>query len=317
MNENRRLLLKALALQGMALAPYAHADNYPQRPISLILPFGPGGATDNVVRMLAEKAGQKLGQAIVIENRPGASGMLGANHVAKAKADGYSLAIAPEPIFSIPYLQKAQFDPVTDFTYIIQLSGYALSISANANSSINSWKDVVEKAKAQPEKLSYGTTGINGTMHLTMEKIANSLNIKLNHVAFKGEAEIINALMGNHIDLAITAGSIAPMVEAKKAKPLLVWTKSRVKKWPDTPTLSDIGLNWVATAPFGVIGPRNLDPSITRKLHDAFKFALEEQQTKNLLESLNQEASYLSSDDYQAYASQAIKASKSLFPAGS
>lgn len=313
MDRKRRSILTAAMFGSLALPQVSWASGYPEKPITLIVPFGPGGATDNVVRAMAERARRNLGQSIIIENKPGAAGMLGANQISKMKADGYTLAIAPDPIFIIPYLQKTQFDPVTDFTYVIQLSGYALNVSANTNSTIKSWRDVVEQARARPGEISYGTTGVNGTMHLTMEKISDIQKIKLNHVAFKGEAEIINALMGNHIDLAVTAGSIASMVEADKAKPLLIWTRNRIEKWPDTPTLSDIGIDLVATAPFGIVAPRQLDPAITSKLHDAFKAALEDEEIKNLLASLNQEISYLSSDDYQEYAANAIQASKSRF----
>lgn len=284
-----------------------------RKAIVLVLPFGPGGATDNVMRTMAEKASRQLGQPIVIENRPGASGMLGANHVAKASSDGYTIAIAPDPIFVIPYLQKAQFDPATDFTYIIQLSGYALGVAASTAAQFKTWKDVVEQARRKPGEISFGTTGVNGTMHLTMEEISRRLNIQLNHVAFKGEGEIINALMGGHIDLAVTAGSIAPMVQSGKARSLLMWTSDRIAQWPDVPTLKDIGIDKVATAPFGLIGPKNLNADVAIQLHDAFKAALDDRQLQELLLSLNQVPSYLNGADYRQYAFDKISASKLVF----
>lgn len=170
-SSRRRQLATALALS--PLFAQAQTSAFPNRPITLIVPFPAGGATDNLVR---------------------------------ATPDGYTLSIMPEPVFRLPHLQKMQFDPLNDFSYVIHLSGYALGIATRSQSAWKNWADVVADAKRRPGQISYGTTGVNGTMHITIEEMAQRTGIKLNHVPYKGESEIIAALMGGHIDLGSTAG---------------------------------------------------------------------------------------------------------------
>ncbi|MHA7599889.1 tripartite tricarboxylate transporter substrate binding protein [Alicycliphilus sp. T452] len=307
----RRRLLSLLAagatLPGWSLA---FAADFPARPITLIVPFPAGGATDSLVRTIADLAGRELGQPLVIENKPGAAGVLGANQLVRAAPDGYTLSILPESVFRVPHLQKVQYDPLRDFTYVIHLSGYALGIATLAGSPWRSWKAVVAEAKKRPGQISYGTTGVNGTMHVTVEEMAQREGIKLNHVPYKGEAEIISALMGGHIDLAVTAGSIAPMAEAGKARVLVVWTEKRVPRWPDVPTLREIGLDMVANSPFGVAGPKGMPPAVVKTLHDAFHKALLSPGTQKRLEELNQESAYLDSKAYTAFAHERFELSR-------
>ncbi len=199
-NDRRRTSLSVLALGILAplatLAPrHARAAGFPARPVTLVVPFAAGGATDTLVRTLADGASKHLGQPVVVENRPGAAGVLGANFVARAKPDGYTLTIMPEPVFRLPHLQKTQFDPMQDFTYVIHLTGYSLGVATRADAPWKSWQDVVEDARRNPGKISYGTTGTNSTMHVTMEEVSQKLGIRLNHVPYKGESEIIAAMM--------------------------------------------------------------------------------------------------------------------------
>ncbi len=288
----------------------ARAADFPTRPITLIVPFAAGGATDNLLRAMADLASRELGQTIVVENRPGAAGVLGANAIARAQPDGYMLSILPEPVFRLPHMQKTQFDPMNDFTYVIHLSGYALGIAARADSPWTDWQTLIADVKKRPGQVTYGSTGINGTMHLTMEEISQRLGVKFNHVPYKGESEIIAALLGGHIDLAVTAGSIAPLVQDGKARNIVLWTAKRVPRWPDTPTLRDVGLDMVANSPFGIAGPKGIPPAAVKTLHDAFKKALEHPNTVRLLDRLNQENAYLSSQDYAAFARERYDAAR-------
>lgn len=318
MNSNffRRAFLKRLAISTSAavfaglLGTSSWASQFPARPVTLIVPFGAGGATDSIVRHLADQASRKLGQPVVVENRPGAAGILGVNRLVTAAPDGYTLSIVPESVYRFPHLQTTLYDPAKDFTYIIHLSGYALGIAVNAKSPFKSWNEVVKEAKKRPGQISYGTTGINGTMHVTVEEMAQASGIKLNHVPYKGEAEIIAALMGGHIDLGVTAGSIAPMVEEGRARVLVTWTSKRVPKWPDVPTLKEVGLDVVSNSPFGIAGPKGIDPASVKILHDAFHFALNTKEIQDLLENLNQESAYLNSEDYEAFAKERYKHTK-------
>lgn len=300
---SRRQLIQGLAAGAtLAACGSSWSADFPARPITLIVPFAAGGATDNLVRSIADLAGRELGQPVVVDNKPGAAGVLGANQLVRATADGYTLSILPEPVFRLPHLQKTQFDPLRDFSYVIHLSGYALGIATRANAPWADWAAVVADAKKRPGQISYGTTGINGTMHITVEEMAQRSGIQLNHIPYKGESEIIAALMGGHIDLGVTAGSIAPMVDEGKARVLVLWTAKRAPRWPNVPTLRDVGLDMVANSPFGIAGPKGIPAAITKTLHDAFRKALEAPATRALLDRLNQESAYLDSEAYTAFA---------------
>ncbi|MBN9573147.1 MAG: tripartite tricarboxylate transporter substrate binding protein [Alicycliphilus denitrificans] len=303
-NIDRRHLVRGLAAATAltALGARAQATPFPSRPVTLVVPFPAGGATDSLVRQIAELAGRELGQPVVVENKPGAAGVLGANHVVRAAPDGYTLSVLPEPVFRLPHLQKTAFDPMNDFSYVIHLSGYALGIAVRNDAPWRDWAGVVADAKKRPGQISYGTTGINGTMHVTVEEMAQRAGVRLNHVPYKGESEIIAALMGGHIDLGVTAGGIAPMVDDGRARVLVLWTARRAPRWPNVPTLREIGIDMVANSPFGIAGPKGLPPAVVKTLHDAFRKALEAPATRATLERLNQESAYLDSEAYAAFA---------------
>ncbi|WP_316150974.1 tripartite tricarboxylate transporter substrate binding protein [Cupriavidus sp. BIC8F] len=298
------LAMGALAPLGALASRKALAHSFPTQPVTLIVPFAAGGATDTLVRTLADGAARTLGQPVVVENRPGAAGVLGANVVARARPDGYTLTVIPEPVFRLPHLQKTQFDPLRDFTYVIHLTGYTLGVAARADAPWKSWQDMVEDARRRPGKISYGSTGTNGTMHVTMEEISRKLGIELNHVPYKGESEIITAMLGGHIDLAVTAGGIGPYVDSGKARWLVLWTAEHSRRWTRVPTLRDVGIDMVSTSPFGIAGPRNMDPQSVQVLHDAFRKALNDPAMQKVLERFDQESAYLNSADYAAFARQ-------------
>jgi len=304
-NPGRRRLL-TLAAAGLA-APYAglaHAQpsDFPNKPITLYVPYSPGGATDTLARALAESVSKTLGQTVVVENKPGAAGMLGAIAMTHAPASGYVLSVMPEAVFRQPYLQKTSFDPLKDFTYIIMLSGYPLGVGTRADAPWKQWSDLVADAKRNPGKIMYGTMGTNSTTHMTMIEICQKSGIELTHVPYKGEMDCIMAMLGGHIDLSITAGSLSSFVDSGKARWLVMWTASRSKRWPDVPTLRDMGLDMVSTGPFGIVGPKGMNPQTVKVLHDAFKQALTNPSAVKLMEQLEQENAYLDSAGYERYA---------------
>ncbi|WPG40110.1 tripartite tricarboxylate transporter substrate binding protein [Variovorax sp. EBFNA2] len=306
----RRRLLLALAATLAGWGATCAAADFPTHPVTLVVPFPAGGATDSLVRHVADRAGRELGQPVIVENKPGAAGVLGANQLVRSAPDGYTLSILPESVFRLPHLQKTQFDPLKDFSYVIHLSGYALGIATSSTSPWHDWQAMVADAKKRPGQISYGTTGVNGTMHVTVEEMAQRQGIRLNHVPYKGESEIIAALLGGHIDLAVTAGSIGPMVDDGKARVLVVWTAKRVPRWPAVPTLRDLGLDMVANSPFGIAGPKGMPPAVVKTLHDAFRKALEDPNTQKLLERLNQDNAYLDSEGYAAFARERFEAAR-------
>ncbi len=181
----RRMILLAAAL--VALAAPAQAQQFPTRPVTLIVPWPPGGSTDIAMRALALATEKHLGQPIVIENRAGAAGTLGpANMAGSARPDGYTVAQFPISIFRIPYIQKATFDPAKDFTYIVHLTGYTFGAVVRADAPWKTFQDLMDYAKANPGKVNYGTPGTGTSLHITMEQIAKAEGPQVDAGAVQG-----------------------------------------------------------------------------------------------------------------------------------
>jgi tripartite-type tricarboxylate transporter receptor subunit TctC len=287
---------------GQALAQSA-ADRFPERPVSLVVPWPPGGPTDRHLRVMADAASKHLGQPIVIDNKPGATGTLGgATMAAAAKPDGYTIAQLPITIFRLPYMQKVSWDPKKDFTFVIHLTGYTLGVAVNTKSQWKTWASLLDYARANPGKLRYGTSGAGSTPHITMEQIALHTGIKWIHVPFRGTAETTAAILGEHIDVAADGTGLGPLVDANELRMLVVWTEQRSPRFPDTPTLVESGQQIISASPYGLAGPRGVDPKIVLKLHDALKKGLEDPAHLRLLHDLSQPVIYKNSADYQAYA---------------
>jgi tripartite-type tricarboxylate transporter receptor subunit TctC len=277
---NRRFFVAAIATAVMAAAGLAKAQDYPVKPITLIVPFPAGGPTDVVMRAFADSVSKQLGQPVIVDNKAGGSGTVGpATMAATAKPDGYTIAQMPITVYRLPLMQKAAYNADTDFTYIINLSGYVFAAFANADTPFKTWADVVEHARKNPGKVTYASTGAGSSLHIGMEQMADREGIKFTHIPFKGATEVNAAVAGGHTMLGASGLSVKPLVDAGKVRFLNIWTAQRVKLVPDVPTLRELGYPWVFDSPFGVAGPKNMDPKIVAKLHDAFKKALLEDPT--------------------------------------
>jgi tripartite-type tricarboxylate transporter receptor subunit TctC len=251
---------------------------------------------------VAGAAARKLGQPIVIENKPGVAGTLGPATMAHtAKPDGYTIAQVSIPLFRLPLMQKTNWDPEKDFTYIINLMGYTFGITAGAQTPFKSWGDVVEYAKKNPGKLSYGSPGQSTTPHLGMEQIQALAGIQLIHVPFKSSPESNTAVVGGHTQLQVDGSGFKPIVESGKARLLAVWTEKRAKRWPDVPTLKELGYPLVIDAPIGLAGPRGMDPKIVAKLHDAFRAALDDPEVQRVMADFEMVLNYMGTQDYRKY----------------
>ena len=305
----RVLLAAAMA----AFATVAQAQQFPTRPVTLIVPWPAGGSTDIGMRALAAATEKHLGQSIVIENKPGAAGTIGpANMAANAKPDGYTVAQLPITVFRMPFIQKTSFDPAKDFTYIIHVTGYTFGVVVKADAPWKTFQELLDYAKANPGKVNYGTPGAGSSLHITMEQIAKQKGIKWTQVPFKGVAESMNALLGGHIDVTADSTGWAGAVNAGQARLLVTWGAKRTKNWPDVPILKEIGIDMVSNSPFGIGGPKGMDPAVVKVLHDAFKKGMEEQSYKDAMAKLDQEDFYLGTADYHAYAMQQIGEQKQL-----
>jgi len=306
----KRNVLRTVLAAGFALAASVgvQAQNFPARPVTLIVPWPAGGSTDVGMRALASAAEKHLGQSIVVENRPGGSGTLGPGQMAAtARPDGYTIAQIPITVFRFPFMTKTTFDPSTDFTYIIGVSGYTFGVVVRDDAPWKSFQDLTADAKSNPGKINYGTPGAGTSLHITMEQIARQQGIRWTHVPFKGNADSMNALLGGHIHVVADSSGWAQLVNAGRFRLLVTWGAARTKNWPDVPTLREIGIDMVSNSPFGIAGPKGMDPKIVRVLHDAFKKGLEEPSYAAAVANLDQELFYLSSEDYQNFAMRQIE----------
>jgi tripartite-type tricarboxylate transporter receptor subunit TctC len=293
-----------------ALAAAASAQQFPSKPVTLLCPWPPGGSTDIGMRALAEATGKYLGQPVVIENKPGAAGTLGAAAMLNARPDGYTVTQIPLTVFRLPHLEKIPFDPLADLTYILGVSGYTFGVVVRSESPWKTWNEFVAHAKANPEKVSYGTPGTNTTLHVTMEEFGFKQGIKWLHVPHKGGAPAMQALLGGHIDSVADSTTWAPQVNAGKLRLLVTWGETRTRSWPDVPTLKELGYGTVQTSPYGIAGPKGMEPRVVKTLHDAFKRGMEDPIHTAVLEKLDQDLAYLSSEDYARYARETFAAEK-------
>jgi tripartite-type tricarboxylate transporter receptor subunit TctC len=308
----RAVLLPPLALI-LAFGAPALAQGFPTRPVTFVVPWPAGGATDVALRALATATEKHLGQSIVIENRGGAGGTLGPSYMAaNAKPDGYTIAQFPITVFRLPFMTKTAFDPVKDFTYIINLTGYTFGVVVRSDAPWKTFGELLAYAKANPGKITYGTPGAGTSLHITMEQIARQQGIKWVHVPFRGVAESITALLGGHIDVVSDSTGWAPQVNDGKFRLLVTWGATRTKNWPTVPTLREVGIDIVSNSPYGLGGPKGMDPSVVKVLHDAFLKGLDEPSNLATMAQLDQERFYLSSEDYHKFAMQQIVEQKRM-----
>jgi tripartite-type tricarboxylate transporter receptor subunit TctC len=309
----RRRQLVQLAAAGLAAPAFmARAQAFPSKPIRLQIAFPAGGPTDITMRSLADSAGKLLGQPVVVENRPGAGGTLPAQALQTAAPDGYTLAQIPLGVFRLPYTTKINWDPVKDIAYVLNVTGYAFGLVVPTDSPLKTWAQFVAYAKANPGKLSYGSTGTLTSPHLTMELIAQQLGLELLHVPYKGSADLMQSIMGGQIMAAADSTGFASQVEAGKLRVLNTWGEQRLAKFPDAPTLKELGLGLVQNSPFGIGAPRATPPEVVRRLHDAFKKAMEEASYQQALARYDMVPMYMSSEVYSRFAQDTFQREKAL-----
>ena len=304
----RQLLLGSAAM--LAMPRLARAQAFPSRPVKWICPWPAGGSTDAVMRAIAQSAGKVLGQNVIIENKPGAGGMLGAAELVSAAPDGYTLSQLPHGVFRIPHMQKTSFDTLSDFTWIACLTGYTFGLVVPADGPIKSIADLVAYAKANPGKFAYGSTGTGTSPHLAMEEFAQRAGIQLNHVPFKGNADNMQAILGGHTMAASDATGWAPHVQSGKLRLIATYGSKRTKRWPDVPTLDELGYKTVSDSPFGVCGPKGMDPAVVRTLHDAFKRTLEDPEVLATFDKFDQTIIYMDSAQYTRWARETFEAER-------
>jgi tripartite-type tricarboxylate transporter receptor subunit TctC len=253
------------------------AQTYPNRPIRLVVPFAAGGAVDVLARLLGSKLSEQLGQPVVVENKPGAGGTLAADQVAKSPPDGYSIlentngaAIAPALYKSLP------FDALHDFAPVTQLVASNLVLVASPKSGITSVKELIERAKTNPDKLNYGSSGIGNPLHLTMEMIKHATGIQIQAVPFRGDAQINAALITGEVEIAVVPLATAvPLINDGRIRALGITGAKRSPAAPDVPTVAEAGVpGFVSTSWQGLFMPAKTPPAIVARLQQETAKAL-------------------------------------------
>lgn len=290
-----------LAAAMLMAAGSALGQAFPSRAITLVCPWPPGGSTDTHLRKFAEVASKYVGQNIIVENKPGGGGMLGPGVMAKTqKPDGYTLSQLPVGAFRIPHMQKVDWDPLKDFTYIIGLTGYTFGLVVKSDTQFKTLKEVIDYAKANPGKFSYGSTGTGTSPHLLIEELGGKVGAQFLHVPFKGNADSTQAILGGHVMAQSDATGWARHVEAGTFRLLVTFGEQRTK-W-NAPTAKELGIDIVSYSPYGIVAPKGMDPKLTRQLHDAFRKALDDPEHLKVLQQFDQVYWYKSSEDYAKWA---------------
>lgn len=272
------VLKRALCCFALLACSLAAAQDYPHKPIRLVIPYTPGGSIDNVGRLVADQLQRQLGQAIVIENMPGASGLLGSLNVRKAKPDGYTLLFNASSQTYLPLVMaKKTYDPERDFTAIGQIGYVPLVVAVGNDVPARTMAEFVQLAKSHPGKYTWATSGLGTTSHLSEEMVNRALGLRMEIVAYKGAVPQLTDVIGGHVSAAISPmPGVTPFVQAGRLRPLAVTSRNRLESMPNLPTLSESGmpgfelLSW-----YGIWGPAGLPASITDRLNAEIRKAVQ------------------------------------------
>ncbi|MFC0389048.1 tripartite tricarboxylate transporter substrate binding protein [Muricoccus vinaceus] len=299
----------ALGLGAAALGTPALAQrNFPDKPIRMLVPWAPGGTTDVQMRAFCEAAGKRLGQPVVVENKAGAGGILGAQALLNERPDGYTLSQMPISVFRMPFMsQRPLFDPLADFTYVTHLTGYLFGVVVRADAPWADFPAFLADAKANPGRFNYGTPGVGTSLHITMEQIAGQRDVQWVHVPFRGVAENMQALLGGQIHATADSSGWGPLVEDGRLRLLVTWGPERAKRFPRVPTLKEHGIDLVSTSPYGVAGPKGMDPATLRILDAAFQGAVADPAHMAVLDKFDMPAMPMGPEAYTAFVRRTVE----------
>ncbi|MCX5906570.1 MAG: tripartite tricarboxylate transporter substrate binding protein, partial [Deltaproteobacteria bacterium] len=277
------------------------AQEYPNKPISLIIQYPPGGSTDLTARAMANAAKKYLGQPIICENKAGGGGTVGVAYVTTRPADGYTLGIVSSSPTIAYHMGKLNFNPLDDVTHIIRWGWYLFGIVVRADSEWKTLPDLIQYAKQNPQKISYGSPGVGTPPHLAAEELAMAAGMQWTHVPYKGIAENNTALLGGHIDVVSDSSGWAPLVDAGNFRLLATWGFQRCSRYPNVPTVKETGVDVVCAGPLGLMGPKGIPKPIVAKIQDAFKKALDDPEFLAVMKKMDMDTVYLNSADYEKY----------------
>jgi tripartite-type tricarboxylate transporter receptor subunit TctC len=285
-------------------SPWVMAQDFPSRPISLIIQFVAGTTTDIIARRLAEDASKILGQPVVCINKTGGGGTVGVAEVLRAKPDGYTIGCVNMPALAIiPHMQNVPYNPLKDIAHICVVQPYEYGIYVKGDAPWNSLKDLVEYAQKNPGKVIYGSVGSGSTNHLIMVQIGQEHQLNWKHVPYRGDGEIIPAMLGGHVHAASgSPAAIVPHIRAGKLKLLAVTSKERWSYLPEVPTLLDLGYKFYQSSYFSLGAPAGIPEPIRKKLEDTFAKIIQDPSIKEEFEKkLYAKLSYMSGAEYGKY----------------
>ncbi|ARP97826.1 hypothetical protein CAK95_01070 [Pseudorhodoplanes sinuspersici] len=308
-----RLFALAASLLAAPLTASAQSD-YPNRPINIIVNITPGSGTDLIARTVADAMKDTLKQTIVVENRPGAGGSIGAAVVANSAPDGYRLLVTSSAIAALPAIQPTlSYDTENDLTPIIPLAALPAVVMVSPSKGIRTLNELIEKARKAPGEVMFGSSGVASASHLEVERLRAAAKIKLTHVPYRGAPEAIADTAGGRVDFVI-----APLVSGRSfmdAKQLIAIASTSSKRSsliPDVPTIAESGLNMRLGAWVGLLGPKGMPPELVQKIHDAAAKALESPEVKDRFNKMAAELMPMSSAEFRKLIVDEIKSNKEL-----
>lgn len=304
------MLAGALALP-MTARP-GRAAWAPTGPITIIVPFAEGGSNDDVVRALAAGMTGRLGQPVMIRNKPGAAGMRAIAGLATAPPDGMLLAQLPVQVIRTALLDNIAFDAAQDTTPIIGVAGSAYGCIAKTDRFPDGWAGFIREAREKPGALSYGSSGINSTSHLTMARLLLRERVQVVHVPFRGAMHGARALTAGDVDVLAGPIRIGEVVTAGEAVWLNVWSAQRLQRWPTVPTLRELGYRLVVTTPFGIVAPPALPAEIGGAIHDAVLASMHTDEFHSLLDRLDMTEDYRDGPAFGAFLAESARLEEML-----
>ena len=280
---------------------YAQAQDYPTKPIEVIVGYPPGGGTDMIARAVSDVAPKYVGQPLVVVNKAGATGTIAAQSVAAAKPDGYMLLVAGgSETISVPHFKKLPYDTLNDFVPVIRLMIERVGFYVKTDSPWKTMKEFMADAKQNPEKFTYATSGIGGLHHATVLVLEKRTGVVLRHVPHKGGAETLAAVAGGHVNVAMASCNEAyALVQGGRIRPLANASLVRSPVEPNTPTLRELGYDVYIENQKGFVFPKNTPKPIVQKLHDRLRKVFDDPQFKSSADKLQVELAYLNGEDFQ------------------
>ena len=293
--------IMAVMTSVLALGFSAFAAEFPDKPINLVIQYPAGGSTDLTARALANGAKKYLGQPVICENKAGGGGTVGVALVVAKPADGYTIGIVTSSPTMAFHMGKLNFHPLNDMTPIMRWGNYLFGVVVRSDSQFKTMREVMQYIKQNPEKLSYGSPGVGTPPHLAMEELSMVAGVKFTHIPSQGIAQNNTALLGGHIDLVSDSSGWGPLVDAGKFRLIAIWSEKRCERYPQVPTMKEVGIDVVARSHLGVIGPKGMPKPIVAKLADAFKKAMDDPEYKAIMKKFDMNDYYLNTDDYAKY----------------